>query len=126
MDVGLVDTGPDKEDGREVAALLGALLSSPLFPRDFGGGVRRGGEICGVIETSGCTFVKAGPTTAESLLLSLERVAAGVRGGECIADTAGDLRGEEYPVECVFSREPSRGLGSFDGTYISPKMSANV
>lgn len=46
------------------------------------------------MDTSGCTFVKAVPAMAESLLPSRVRVAAGVNGGECIVDAAGDLRDE--------------------------------
>lgn len=77
------------------------------------------------MDTSGCTFVKAPPPPAESLLPSRERDAAGVNGGECIVFTAGDPLGEEDSGDLVFSRAVCCGPGSFDGTCRAPKAISN-
>jgi len=54
---------------------------------------------------------------AESLLPSRERVAAGVNGGECIVDAAGDLRDE---AGMAFSCDLCCAFGSFEETCRAP------
>ncbi len=72
------------------------------------------------MDTSGCTFVKAAPAMAESLLPSRERVASGVNGGEFIVDVADGFRNEEDSADMEFSREACCELGSFEGTCSAP------
>lgn len=72
------------------------------------------------MDTSGCTFVKAAPEMVESLLRSKERVAAGVRGGEFMANVADGFRNEEDSADMEFSREACCEFGSIEGTCSAP------
>ena len=78
------------------------------------------------MDTSGCTFVKAGPPMIESLLSSRERLAAGVSGGECIVDAAADLWDEDDSADVVCSRDACCDLGSFEGTCSAPRTQSAV
>jgi len=88
--VGLVEV-PD-DPGRELSTLV------------VDGDVP-GGEICGVTaagSSSASTFCKGAPFACPSAGASLDLVAAGVMGGECIEDTRGLWWGEGLPEEvCV-------------------------
>ncbi len=74
------------------------------------------------MDTSGCTFVKAAPAMAESLLPSRERVAAGVRGGEFIVNVADGFRNEEDSADMELSREACCEFGSIEGTCSAPEQ----
>lgn len=63
--------------------------------------------------SSGSTLCKVTPFTCVSAGVSLDRVAAGVMGGECIEATLGLGWGEGLLEEvCVLCREVSRELSS--------------
>lgn len=76
------------DGGREVGALCGTGFFSAVEP---------GGEVSGVIGVDCASpplSLSLALTALSLVLVSCECVAAGVRGGDCMADACGEARGE--------------------------------
>lgn len=87
----------------------GFFLSSSEADNDVGG-VSWGGDTSGVMMVESCESRLAG---AELCLLSLDWVAAGVSGGECIVEVGGEGLGDGAPENAMGVREPDEGEGAY-------------
>lgn len=88
----------------------GFFLSSSVVDKDVGG-VSWGGDTSGVMMFESCeSLLLAG---AGLDLLSLDWVAAGVSGGECIVEVGGEGLGDGAPENAMGVREPDEGEGAY-------------
>lgn len=96
--------GASEEVGRDDGALVGAVDDAGGLPEfEFETGSDDGGVIADASFFFVLLFVCIAVGTLLSLdLLSRECVAAGVKGGDCMRDAAGVIRGELLP-ETVLS-----------------------